>query len=282
MRSGTRSGFTLIELLVVISIIGMLSSIVLVSLGSARTKAKLGATVEFASTLDRSGLSILKWDFDDCAGATVKDAGIYNSPGSSFPAASPVWDPTDVPYGAGCSVSFAGASVIRTGLAAVADFSAKDYTFSVWWKPVNLNGTVMTTSTWAGRILADSTAVVFEASPSAGADAPDGRWLLSPPEAMKCVVGRWCHMALTVKNSASLARFYIDGKLAASRSGFTVTRGSTDVIVGAAAYDASYQPITALVDNVRVFNDALLASEIEKLYAEGLERHLAAEIRGAI
>ncbi|MCX6760041.1 MAG: prepilin-type N-terminal cleavage/methylation domain-containing protein [Candidatus Nealsonbacteria bacterium] len=62
-----KRGFTLIELLVVISIIGLLASLVLVSLNGSREKARLAALFEFSASIKHALYSdvLIDWNFND-------------------------------------------------------------------------------------------------------------------------------------------------------------------------------------------------------------------------
>lgn len=74
-RYGKNLGFTLIELLVVIAIIGILASVVLASLNSARTKA--ADTARFATV--KQIQSALEFYYDDNLIYPLHSAGVNNS-----------------------------------------------------------------------------------------------------------------------------------------------------------------------------------------------------------
>jgi len=76
MKSSPERGFTLIELLVVIAIIGILSSVVLASLNTARSKARDAQRASDSTTLSTV---ITEWE-NDHNGRPIVGVGGYSEP----------------------------------------------------------------------------------------------------------------------------------------------------------------------------------------------------------
>ena len=76
----TKKGFTLIELLIVIAIIGILASVVLVSLSSARTKATVANFKSQVSSMQAGTIIAC----DGAPGATIANADVPTPAGSGI------------------------------------------------------------------------------------------------------------------------------------------------------------------------------------------------------
>ncbi|MFH1657193.1 MAG: LamG-like jellyroll fold domain-containing protein [bacterium] len=251
--------FTLIELLVVVSIIGLLASIVLVSLEGAEDQARITVGKQFSGSLKNAlGADLVgEWTFDN---DTTEDTSGWNNNG--FINGGVTFDDGVI----GRAARFNGS----TGYIEIDDSNSLDITdeitIELWVKFIGAAPSpydnVINKDTWWGPwsiILESNLRVKFSLSPDySGARRGDGNKTI---EAEK-----WHHIVLT--GDTSYMEGFIDGELVLSMDQDISSIGTTDTPLYIGRQGTGGYYFEGYIDEVRIYNKSLSSAEIQQFYTQ--------------
>jgi len=257
----SQKAFTLVEILVTIAIIGLLSSIILAFTRGGEQQAQIAQTLQWSrsvqSLLGADAVGI--WNFDEgitgtCpSGKDVCDLSGYGNDGIINGAAYS----TNTPSGSGYALSFDGVDDYVEIPNPVTNFPI---TVSFWMNPNSL--------------IVSHKAVYIHLA--------DGKWVAGGLNLQGFITGgvgiganvshfsrnKWQHVILSM-TAQNTGKVYVNGKdVTENRSANWGQIGTMSTIGG---NGSSFW--NGLIDEVRIYNGALTAGEIQQLYAESAPKY---------
>jgi prepilin-type N-terminal cleavage/methylation domain-containing protein len=270
------TGFTMIELLVVMGIIGLISSIVLVNIGLPRQKQKAGIAkvLDFSHSVQNIlGIEAVGiWEFDEGSGTVATDRSGYRNNGTISGATYA----TDTPQ------RMVGSS---PGKYALRFNGTSDYLDAGNGTSLNSTGTI-TIEAWVKANQIAWSSFVSKRYNSDGAVLNGGYGLgmnnggaplfqidnmITAVTSFGSVlsVDTWYHLVGVADGTK--VYLYQNGVIKDKQTYSSYTNSSFNLTIGRSG--GGYEFFNGLIDEVRIYKQALTIGQIRQHYAEGLERH---------
>jgi len=251
--------FTLIELLVVISLIGLISAVVFVSLREGKEEAEVASVKQFSAQINHSlgAYAAGMWNFNDGTG--------IDSSGNKLDGVIQ-GDATPVDGIMGGGMYFDGEDdYVR--IDNELEFEDK-MTIEFWFKPDALSGgggyhDVINNASGSGSFY-----MWFHNEGNIEIKLGCSNCIINYNTASVLEVDRWMHFVCTY--DGNIMRIYVNGEEIASEPNANGNIGDIGSPLDIGTYDPGWGYGThGILDEIRIYKKELIASEIYGLYAQG-------------